>query len=693
MEKNIHPVIGMGGNPNSGKSSLFNRLTGLKQKTGNYAGVTVEMKRGNMLLPNGTTLEILDLPGSYSIHPTTMDEEVFTSVILDPANPNYPDVMIYVMNSLHIDRHLLMATQLLDLGIPTIFALSLSDLVSLPEEKIDLIRSTFNVPVVPLSSKTGAGIDALKTEISKTLSKKAIEREAPLQVFDAAQWQQKMSAESLNGTVLPVHDYPQFIQTIQQAIHKNDSSKAAGLRLQVWDTMTRFEKLSPLINALSKDTVGESNKFTSKLDRILVHPVLGLIIFCILLLLIFQSIFSWSEKPIEWLETAFSFTAVALQDMLPASWMTNMLVRGVIPGLSGIIVFVPQIMFLFIWITILEESGYMSRVVYMGDFWMRRFGLNGRSTIALLSGTACAIPAIMSTRTISNWKERLITIMVTPLISCAARLPVYSLLIVFVVPAGKWLGLLNYKGLAFFGIYVFSTAAAIFAAWVFKKIIKSDEKPQLLLELPDYRMPIFKNVMYNVWNKVRSFIVEAGKIIFMISIVLWALTSYGPQERLNTALLELEQARVENTPESVYLTEANVRLENSWAGIMGQWIEPVLKPLGFDWKIGIALITSFAAREVFVGTMATIYNAHEDEEPERLSVMLANQINPKTGEKVFNLATSASLIVFYIFALQCLSTVAVVKKETGSWRWPIIQLVLFTAIAYLGSLLTFNLLS
>lgn len=325
---------------------------------------------------------------------------------------------------------------------------------------------------------------------------------------------------------------------------------------------------------------------------------------------------------------------------------------------------------------------------------MRKFGLNGRSTIALIAGGACAIPAIMSTRTISNWKERLITILVTPLISCSARLPVYSLLIVFIIPVGKIFGLLNYRGLAFFGIYVFSTLAALFAAWVFKKILKSNEPSQLMLELPNYKMPIIKNVAFNVWEKVRSFIVEAGKVIFVISVILWALTSYGPEERIQEALIKLEKEKINNTNEKMISTESSIRLENSYAGVMGHWIEPAIRPLGFDWKIGIALIASFAAREVFVGTVATIYSSHDDgENTEKLSVLLSKQINPNTGKKVFNIATSASLIMFYMFAMQCLSTVAVVKKETGSWKWPIIQLVIYTLLAYLASLLTYNLLA
>jgi ferrous iron transport protein B len=391
-----------------------------------------------------------------------------------------------------------------------------------------------------------------------------------------------------------------------------------------------------------------------------------MVIFSAIMFLIFQSIFSWAEVPMNLLERGFVFFGEVVGTYLPESWFRELLTNGILPGLSGIIVFVPQIFFLFLFISIMEESGYMSRVVYLFDFWMRKFGLNGRSTIALISGGACAIPAIMSTRTISNWKERLITILVTPMISCSARLPVYSLLIVFIIPANLYFGIVNARGLAFLGIYIFSTLAALFAAFVLSKIIKSKEKSQLMLELPNYRMPIAKNVAFNVWDKVKAFITEAGKVIFLISIALWFLTSYGPEKRREAAL-EAYKTEVKTNPTLVqHQSESSVLLENSFAGIAGQYIEPVIKPLGFDWKIGISLITSFAAREVFVGTLATIYSSQDDDEDtERLSVLLSKQVNPQTGQKIFNVATSASLIMFYMFALQCLSTVAVVKKETN----------------------------
>lgn len=686
--------IGLAGNPNSGKSSLFNHLTGLNQKIANFPGVTVEKKSGLLYLSEGRTVNLIDFPGAYSLHATTMDERVLTQLLDDKSHADYPDIVCYVINSEHIDRHLLLATQISDLGIPLILILSMSDIASIDNDKLDEIKENFGVPVIRCSSKTGEGIQLLKSTISDLIFQ--IEKPEFIQkkFLDATNWESKLREEGISYSVQPDMSYSDFIFAINKENKTGLQSNPSVLKSQVWDTMLRYEKLEPLIRNLQPKKDSKTSAPHKKLDKILVHPLWGMLIFIGIMLIIFQSIFSWSEVPIELLESAFSASATWLQDVLPVAWWSELIVNGVIPGLSGIIVFIPQIMFLFLFISILEETGYMSRVVYLFDYWMRKFGLNGRSTIALISGGACAIPAIMSTRTISNWKERLITILVTPMISCSARLPVYSLLIVFVIPAGRLFGFLNYRGLAFFGIYVFSTCAALFAAWIFKKILKSNEVSQLMLELPNYKMPIAKNVFLNVWEKVRSFIVEAGKVIFVISIILWALTSYGPQKRLDEAMNKFETEKANTSTNIIAQTEASVKLENSYAGVMGHWIEPVIKPLGFDWKIGIALITSFAAREVFVGTIAIIYSAQDDgENTDKLSQLLFKQVDPDTGKKVFDTATSASLIMFYIFAMQCLSTVAVVKKETKSWKWPIIQLVAYTLLAYFASMLTYNLIN
>lgn len=687
MSKSIN--ICLAGNPNSGKSSLFNALTGLNQKTANFPGVTVDKKTGKLFLPDGETNNLIDFPGAYSLHAITMDEQIFTKILLNPENPNYPDIICFIVNSELVDRQLLLGSQIRDLGIPMIVVLTMSDLIQLEEDKIQHISSFFNCPVVQCSSRTGDGLEGLKEVIlnQKSQLTEKNKNSSKIDKFGKGLISSGMEVD-LNANI----DYTSFLKILDS--NKPEKPKEV-LRAEVWDTMERYDELSELITVL-KPAVTKIPPVQNKIDKILVHPFWGMLIFGAIMFLVFQSIFSWAEKPIEWLEDGFALSAELIDRHMPHSWFSELLSDGIIPGLSGIIVFVPQIFFLFLFISIMEESGYMSRVVYLFDYWMRKIGLNGRSTIALISGGACAIPAIMSTRTISNWKERLITILITPMISCSARLPVYSLLIVFIIPAHLlFFGFINARGVAFLGIYIFSTLAALFAAFVLNKIIRTKGKSQLMLELPNYRIPIVKNVAFNVWEKVKSFITEAGKVIFIISIVLWFMTSHGPSERREKAL-EAYRQEVKSTPKQEHpaVSESSILLENSYAGILGQYIEPAIKPLGFDWKIGIALITSFAAREVFVGTLATIYSAQgNDENPEKLSQMLNSQIDPDTGKKVFNLASSASLIMFYMFALQCLSTVAVVKKETNGWKWPIIQLVSYSVLAYLISLLTYQLLA
>jgi ferrous iron transport protein B len=467
-----------------------------------------------------------------------------------------------------------------------------------------------------------------------------------------------------------------------------------GLRLQIVETMRRFELFTPVLQkAVQKKA--EKTTLSDRLDGVLTHKIWAPVIFFGIMFLVFQAVFAWASYPMDWIEMGFGAAAETLRSILPAGWFTDLLTEGVISGLGGIVVFVPQIAILFLLVTLLEEVGYMSRAVFIFDKLMQQFGLNGRSVVALVSGGACAIPAIMSTRTIGNWRERLITILVTPLISCSARIPVYTVLIGFVVPEGRLIGVFNLQGLAFMGLYLMGIAAALGSAWVFKKILKSSEPSWLMMQLPPYRLPVWRNVGITIWEKTSAFVLEAGKVILVASIILWALASYGPSAKMEAAKVEATQiAQQKNLDETATNNlVASYEIEASFAGHLGKFIEPVIQPLGFDWKIGIALITSFAAREVFVATMATIYSIGSTDDEATIHDRLALAQNPVTGAKVYTAATAGSLLVFYVFALQCMSTLAVVRRETGGWKWPLIQFSFMGVLAYLGSWIAFQALS
>ncbi|NBC06717.1 MAG: ferrous iron transport protein B [Bacteroidetes bacterium] len=689
------------GNPNCGKSSVFNQLTGLRQKVGNFPGVTVDKKIGQTLLPNQSTVTLVDFPGTYSFYPTSIDERIVVQSLCNPEDPNYPDGILYIADITKLEKHLLLLTQLRDLGIPIILALNMSDMAQKEGLEVDTkkLSRQLHVKVVKISGRTGEGIDSLKEEIGRMIGQRDAYI-APQPLFkmteverDAAEAAKEIvpDANTYQGLLIAHHyDWLPFLSEAQRKLLA-DVAKQSGfesLRAQVDETMQRFDKFTPIVrSAIRTQSEGGESTTTEKLDNILTHRVFGPLIFFALMLLVFQAIFAWATYPMDIIEGFFGYTGEWIKSNLPEGWATDLLTDGIIAGLGGILVFIPQIAILFLLISLLEEVGYMARAAYMFDNVMRSFGLNGRSIVALVSGGACAIPAIMSTRTIGNWKERLITILVTPFISCSARIPVYIVLIGFVVPPKTVGGIFGLQGLAFMGLYLLGIIAALFSAWVFKLILKTHERSFLMLELPEYRMPVLRNVGLTVWEKVRSFVVEAGQIILVISIILWFLASYGPSA-------DMEQARTEAlaTAEAQNLSEmetknliASRRIEASYAGHLGKAIEPVIEPLGYDWKIGIALVTSFAAREVFVGTMATIYSIGSEQDEYSVRDRMAVERNPITGEKVYTPATALSLLLFYVFAMQCMSTLAIVKRETKSWKWPIVQFVFMTALAYVAA--------
>ncbi len=700
-------TLALVGNPNAGKSSVFNQLTGLRQKVGNFPGVTVDKKIGITSLPDGSEITIVDLPGTYSLYPNSQDERIVLNILSNPSDKNYPDAIIYVADLTNLERHLLLFTQLKDLNIPLILCIGMIDIAA--EQNVFIDRETLaeslNVAVISVNGRTGEGIKALKEEVMRLENMPPPPQYKmffqPNQIELKAAEQIRLYLPRVENTyqaILWAHHYEHlpFLSTFEKVTINQvvEAHKFEDLRLQIVETLQRFDRLQPILRHVFLKPTSDKVSLTDRIDRVLTHAIAGPIIFFAILFLIFQSIFALASLPMDGIEKLFLETNIFLKAVLPQSLLTDLLTDGILAGLSGVLVFIPQIAILFFLISLLEEVGYMARTVYIFDRVMQKVGLNGRSIVSLVSGGACAIPAIMSTRTISNWKERLITILVTPLISCSARLPVYALLVGFVVPNENWF-IFNKQGLVFTGLYLLSIVSALTAAFVFKKIIKTTESTFLAIELPEYRLPHWRNVGFTVYEKVKSFVLEAGKIIMIVSIVLWFLASFSPIKNIEQTL-ETE-ATTMATVKSWTEQEKNDhfaarKLETSYAGYLGKAIEPMIAPLGFDWKIGIALISSFAAREVFVGTMATIYSIGSAGEEDTMGIRahMKEEMRPD-GKPLYSMATALSLLIFYVFALQCMSTLAVVKRETKTWKWPIIQFLFMGAMAYIGSWIVFNL--
>lgn len=650
--------VGLFGNPNTGKSSLFNRLTGLKQRVGNFPGVTVDKQLGNLKFGN-ETVQIIDFPGTYSIYPRSKDEQVVYKVISNPGHADYPDLAVVVVDASNLERNLLLFTQIYDLGMPTVLVLNLTDVASKNGFviNIDQLQTHFpNTVIVRSNARIGLGMKELQEAI-----------------------------KSLSDSNNPFH-------------HSDSSELIAmdDLIAQSADTTARFERIKHIVaDVVTKKENPVSRQFSSKLDRWLVHPILGYVIFFSVLLIIFQTVFSLASYPMDWIDMGFAQLSEWTTAVLPEGLFSRLLTEGIIPGIGGVLIFIPQIGLLFFLIGILEETGYMARVVFIMDKLMRPFGLNGKSVVPLISSAACAIPGVMATRTIQSWNERLTTILVAPLMSCSARIPVYTLLIGLVIPDQQIWGFLNLQGLVLFGLYALGLVTALLVALVIKQFFrKSTDRSVFLLELPAYKAPRWANVGLEVFQKVKLFVFDAGKIILAISIILWALASFGPGDDMEKAAASVIKPATENQVDLTAYEDqvAATKLQHSYMGILGRTIEPVIKPLGYDWKMGISLLTSFAAREVFVGSLATIYSVHqESDDPKPLIDRLRNE-KYATGKPVYTLASGVSLLVFYAFAMQCMATLAVVKRETKSWKWPLIQLGYMGVLAYLGAFIAYQLL-
>ena len=698
MAKQIN--VALIGNPNTGKTSVFNTLTGLNQKVGNYPGITVEKKQGTCNLERNIKAHILDLPGTYSLNASSLDENVVIELLLNKKDKDFPDVAVVVADIENLKRNLLLFTQIKDLGIPAILAINMADRMNRKGISIDVkqLEAILETKIVLISSRKNTGFEALKTGIAnyQKLSLKPCLNSSKIapDYFDRIQktfpnqdvyklW--LVITHDVNFGKLERNDF-KGIKTLQT------ESVSTLKRLQQKETIVRYQFINETLKKSLHVDVKNAKDLRSRFDRILTHKIWGYAIFFSVLLLIFQAIFDWSTYPMDMIDNAFTFLSEWLKINLPPGDFSNLISEGIIPGLGGIVIFIPQIAFLFLFISILEETGYMSRVVFLMDRIMRRFGLSGKSVVPLVSGTACAIPAIMATRNIENWKERLITILVTPFTTCSARLPVYMIIISLVIPEGRILGLISLQGFTLLVLYGLGFGAAIVAAYVLDKFLDLKSKSFFVIEMPNYKLPMFKNVGITVVEKTKAFVFGAGKIILAISIILWVLASYGPGDFNNAEKIVTTQNSTQPLSEGeLDIKIAAFKLENSYIGIVGKAIEPAVQPLGYDWKIGIALISSFAAREVFVGTLATIYSVGNDD-VETIKNRMAAEVHPSTGAPLFNLASGISLLLFYAFAMQCMSTLAIVKRETNSWKWPMWQLTSMTLVAYVVALTAFQIL-
>ncbi|RTY96432.1 ferrous iron transport protein B [Flavobacterium sp. GSP27] len=687
------------GNPNTGKTSVFNQLTGLNQQVGNYPGITVEKKMGFCKLPNNIKANILDLPGTYSLNASSIDENVVIELLLNKNDKLYPDVALVVTDVENLKRNLLLFTQIKDLEIPTILVINMADRMKFKGITLDIpyLEAHLKTKIALISSRKGFGIDELKKLIVnyKSLSNEPCLNASSIDPEYFNTLRKTFPNQLLYKLWLVITQDVNFLNLDRNEIRNSFTKSHSDLkRLQQKETIKRYQFINDVLKTGLKVDETIAKDFRSKLDRVLTHKIWGYVIFFMILFVIFQSIFEWSKIPMDFIDGTFATISALAAEQLPAGVLTNLISQGIIPGIGGILIFIPQIAFLFMFISILEESGYMSRVVFLMDKIMRKFGLSGKSVVPLISGTACAIPAIMATRNIENWKERLITILVTPFTTCSARLPVYAIIIALVIPDTRVLGFLNMQGMTLMMLYLLGFGTAIFSAYILNKILKIKGKTYFVVEMPNYKLPLFKNVGINVIEKTKAFVFGAGKIILAISIVLWFLASYGPGEKFNDAeTIVTENTKNNPLPEAEFENAvASQKLENSYIGIMGKAIEPAISPLGYDWKIGIAIISSFAAREVFVGTLATIYSVGGSDNEVTIKNKMAAEINPVTGEKVFNFASGISLLLFYAFALQCASTLAVTKKETNSWKWPAGQLIFMSGFAYVVALIAYQIL-
>ncbi len=684
----------------------------MRQKTGNFPGVTVAKKSGTFRLKeseSGVTSEVtvIDLPGTYSIYPKAADETVVMDILANPGHPDFPKVVVVVVDAANLQRNLLLFTEISDLGLPIVLALNMLDVATSMGLSVNAVQLAMQlkVPVVNINARTGEGIGKLQDAVRQVLNQSA--SAVTTYFYDPKDETPDLIAEvqeiyNLDNNYVALqyvcqHDHFSFLEQpartrLDQLIEKYNFDENDFLATE---TIARYEKIKPIVaKSVKAQGITEAPKWTRRLDHILLHRVWGYVTFGLVLMVVFQAIFAWASYPMDMLDAATAAVIEWAKGVIPAGIVNDLVTDGILAGIGGVIIFIPQIAILFALVSILEESGYMARVMVIMDKLMRKFGLNGRSVVPLISGVACAVPAIMTTRSISSRHERLLTILVTPLMSCSARLPIYAILIALVVPSTKIFGVLNMQGLVLLGLYLLGLVGALFSAWILSIFIPKKEPGYFMLEMPSYKLPRWGQVGYTMLESVKSFVFEAGKVIMAISIILWVVSSYGPGDQMQRAEDRVLTSMASRPKVEKNAAVASARLENSYAGSFGRFIEPAIKPLGYDWKIGIALLASFAAREVFVGTMATIYSISGDtEDVLTVKQRLTQEKNPDTGGPMYTPAVCYSLLMFYVFAMMCMSTIAVVYRETHGWKWPLIQLAYLMVLAYVSAFAAYQIFS
>lgn len=695
-------TIALLGNPNVGKTSLFNRITKLNQKVGNYPGITVEKREGT-IKANGHEYCVIDLPGTYTLFPNSLDEEVVLRTFTSKENLDHPSLVVVVSEPSTLNRGIVLYQQVREIGLPAIFVINMEDELDSKGIKINYtkLESYLQTKVLTTNARNGKGIDQLIQNFDIQVSTYFNTIELPNVFTEALEEAKKL---------FPLErEYRTWLNLAQEeavGVDKELIKQLGTIRkkynitaqqLQKEESILRHHNINRDLETILEKSENKKLSATEKIDNVLLHPIFGYLIFFGILFLIFQAIYSWSSPLMDTVDTSFAAVGEYVASALPEGPLNDLIVNGIIAGIGGIIIFLPQIIILFLFISLMEETGYMSRVVFLMDRWLKPFGLNGKSVIPLMSGAACAIPAVMSARNIENPKERLLTMLVTPFMTCSARLPIYIVIIGLVIPDEKFLGF-NLQGITLFGMYILGIIGALFSALILNKIIKSVRKSFLIFELPIYKVPDWKNILNTVWEKALGFLMDAGKIILAISIILWVLGNFGPNDKFSNPEKYITQENPNFSAQQIQDEVTAYKTEYSYLGYLGRGIEPVIKPLGYDWKIGIGLLASFAAREVFVGTVAVVYSLGDEIDIEdagqkhTLLERMRAEVNRNTGQQTYNFATGISLLLFYAFAMQCMATIGVVRKETGSWTWTLIQTGFMTGLAYITAFIAYQLL-